>query len=195
MARDVDTPAVMVRAGTLVFLAGVTAGPVYHPDVPAEFDHEIPVAQAELAREILESVIGACPGTLDDIVQVTRFIVDEDHNQDAINQMMGRYFGQHRLAHRWRSSGWLAIPSSCSSWRRAPSPIGESSLRLSHEVGDVGPGSHHAEASNRPIPEPSPARASGSRAERSGGGSVKPPGAIELTRPFGLSEPLLRGTG
>ena len=96
------TPAIKVRSGTLVFLSGVTAAPVYHshPHVPAEFE-DIPedaAAQTEMTMENLKSVLGASGGSLTDIVQLTRFIVDEDRNQDAINRVMGRYLGDHRAA-------------------------------------------------------------------------------------------------
>ena len=35
------TPAIKVHSGTLVFLSGVTAGPIYHshPHIPSEFDY------------------------------------------------------------------------------------------------------------------------------------------------------------
>lgn len=117
MARDVElihtevndpkwnmpyTPAIKVRSGTLVFLSGVTAAPIYHshPHVPEEFT-DIPedaAAQTEMTMENLKTVLEASGGTLTDIVQLTRFIVDEDRNQDAINQVMGRYLGDHRAA-------------------------------------------------------------------------------------------------
>ena len=117
MARDVElihlegndpkynmpyTPAIKVHAGTIVFLSGVTAAPMYHshPHVPAEFE-DIPedaAAQTEMTMENLKAVLAASGGTLTDIVQLTRFIVDEDRNQDAINQVMAGYLGDHRAA-------------------------------------------------------------------------------------------------
>ena len=95
-------PAVKVHSGKLVFLSGVTAAQVYHthPHVPEEFDH-IPAdaaTQAEMTMDNLVAVLAAAGGTLTDIIQWTRFIVDEDKNQDAINKVMGRYFGDHRAA-------------------------------------------------------------------------------------------------
>ena len=96
------TPAIKVHSGTLVFLSGVTAAPVYHshPHIPSEFD-DIPEdaeVQTEMAMENLKTVLAASGGTLTDIVQLTRFIVDEDRNQDGINKVMGRYLGDHRAA-------------------------------------------------------------------------------------------------
>lgn len=96
------TPAVKVRSGTTVYLAGVTAAPVYHshPHVPAEFDHvpEDPSAQAEMTMENLLGVLEAAGATLEDIVEMTRFMVDPGRNQDAINAVMARYMGDHRPA-------------------------------------------------------------------------------------------------
>lgn len=96
------TPAIKVHGGTLVFVSGVTAAPVYHthPHVPQEFIDipDDPAVQTEMAMENLAAVLAAAGGTLIDIVQLTRFIVDQDRNQDAINRVMGRYLGDHRAA-------------------------------------------------------------------------------------------------
>lgn len=88
------TPALKVRGGSTVYVAGLTAGPVYHshPHDPSEFDvvPDDPGAQAEMAMDNLEAILEAAGGTLDDVVQIFRFIVDIDDNQDAINRVMGR---------------------------------------------------------------------------------------------------------
>ncbi len=93
------TPAIKVRGGALVFVSGVTAAPVYHshPHQPAEFEDtpEDPALQAEMAVENLEAVLVAAGGTLGGIVQLMRFIVDLDRNQDAINKVMARHLGDH----------------------------------------------------------------------------------------------------
>ena len=96
------TAAIKQTAGRLVFVSGVTAAPVYHshPHVPAEFD-DVPEnagSQAELAMDNLERVLEAAGGSLADIVDLTRFIVDTERNQDAINRVMGRRMGEHRPA-------------------------------------------------------------------------------------------------
>jgi 2-iminobutanoate/2-iminopropanoate deaminase len=96
------TPAIKVHSGKLVFLSGVTAAQIYHthPHIPDEFV-DIPEdaeRQAEMTMENLKTVLEAAGGTLTDIVQLTRFIVDEDKNQDAINRAMGKYLGDHRAA-------------------------------------------------------------------------------------------------
>lgn len=96
------TPAIKTRGGSTVHLSGVTAAPVYHshPHVAAEFD-DIPLdpaQQAERAVRNLERVLEAAGGGLADVVEVTRFIVDLDTNQDAINRTLGRAFGDYRPA-------------------------------------------------------------------------------------------------
>ena len=94
------TPAIKVHGGKTVYLAGVTAAPVYHshPHIAAEFD-DIPedaARQTEMTMENLIMVLKAAGGELTDIVQLFRFIVNQDENQDAINATMHRYLGDHR---------------------------------------------------------------------------------------------------
>ena len=92
-------PAIKVHSGKIVFVAGVTAAPVYHshPHVASEFDDipDDPGLQTEKAMQNLRNVLEAAGGDLGDIVQLNRFIVDLDKNQDAINAMMKRYMGDH----------------------------------------------------------------------------------------------------
>jgi 2-iminobutanoate/2-iminopropanoate deaminase len=94
------TPAIKVHSGKTVYIAGVTAAPVYHshPHIPSEFDH-IPRdagLQAERTVENLRQVLHAAGGDLSDIVQLCRFIVAMEKHQDAINRVMARAFGNHR---------------------------------------------------------------------------------------------------
>ncbi len=96
------TPAVKVHSGKMVFLAGVTAAPVYHshPHIAAEFD-DIPLDpgdQAAMAIEAIRQVLVAAGGGLEHVVEMTRYIVDIADNQDAINQVLGQAFGDHRPA-------------------------------------------------------------------------------------------------
>lgn len=96
------TPAVKVRTGKALYLAGVTAAPVYHshPHVAEEFDG-IPVdpaRQAEMTVDNLEAVLNAAGGSLRDVVEMTRYLVDIDQNQDAINRVLGDRLGSHRPA-------------------------------------------------------------------------------------------------
>jgi enamine deaminase RidA (YjgF/YER057c/UK114 family) len=94
------TPAIKVRSGATVYVAGVTAAPVYHhhPHIKSDFER-IPLdpgEQARMAMENLRKVLRAAGGDLTDIVQLLRFIRDIDKNQDAINGVMGEYMGDHR---------------------------------------------------------------------------------------------------
>lgn len=95
-------PAVKVTSGSIVFLAGVTAAPVYHshPHVSEEFD-DIPVdagEQAAMAVDALREILAAAGGQLTDIVEITRYIKDIHDNQDDINRVLGQAFGDHRPA-------------------------------------------------------------------------------------------------
>lgn len=87
------TPAIKVRGGATVYVAGVTAGPVYHshPHDLTEFSGvpPDPRRQAEMVLDNLAAVLAAAGATLEDVVQIFRFIVDIDRNQDAINAVMG----------------------------------------------------------------------------------------------------------
>jgi enamine deaminase RidA (YjgF/YER057c/UK114 family) len=94
------TPAIKVRSGATVYVAGVTAASVYHhhPHRKSDFEN-IPIdagEQARLAMENLRAVLHAAGGDLSDIVQLFRFICDIDKNQDAINKVMAEYLGEHR---------------------------------------------------------------------------------------------------
>jgi len=95
------TSAIKVHSGSIVFLSGTTGAPTphSHPHVPAEFDHLdfSPAAQTERVMESLKTMTEAAGGQLTDIVQITRFVRDVDTNQDAINEVMNRYWGpNHR---------------------------------------------------------------------------------------------------
>jgi enamine deaminase RidA (YjgF/YER057c/UK114 family) len=81
--------AIKVHSGKTVWISGVTAAPIYHshPHRPEEFD-DIPAdpgEQARLAFEHLGTIVQAAGGTLEDLVQLNRYLVDLDRNQDAIN--------------------------------------------------------------------------------------------------------------
>ena len=96
------TPAVKVLSGKTMYLAGVTAAPVYHshPHNPAEFA-TIPTdaqRQAEMCMENLAGILRAGGASLTDLVDLTRYIVNLEANQDAINRVIGRYLGAHRPA-------------------------------------------------------------------------------------------------
>lgn len=94
------TPAIKVHSGHTVWVAGVTAAPVYHhhPHIASDFEH-IPLDPGEQTRmtmESLQKILEAAGGSLTDIVQIFRFICNIDENQDAVNKVMGEYLGDHR---------------------------------------------------------------------------------------------------
>ena len=96
------TPAIKVHSGKIVFLSGVTAAPIYHshPHIADEFDG-IPTGAAEqtaMTMQNLQAILEAAGGTFENVVQITRFIVDEENNQDDINRVMAGYLGNHRAA-------------------------------------------------------------------------------------------------
>lgn len=93
-------PAIKMRSGTLVFLSGVGAGPVYHshPHRDEEFA-DIPEDAAGQARNALDNLkrsLEAAGGTLQDVVFVTRFFTDMLNDQDEVNRVSREYFGDHR---------------------------------------------------------------------------------------------------
>jgi len=94
------TPAIKVLSGRTVYVAGVTAAPVYHhhPHIASDFAH-IPLdaaAQTRMTMENLEFVLQTAGGELHHIVQLFRFIKDMEKNQNEINKVMGEYLGNHR---------------------------------------------------------------------------------------------------
>ena len=96
------TPAIKITGGRVVYLAGVTAAPVYHshPHIASEFD-DIPLdpeEQTEMCMANLRMVVEAAGGSLGTIVEVTRYMVDQAKNQDGVNRAMARVFGDHRPA-------------------------------------------------------------------------------------------------
>jgi 2-iminobutanoate/2-iminopropanoate deaminase len=92
-------PAIKVRAGSLVFISGVTAAPVYHdhPHIESDFDQIPPDAegQARLVYEHLDLALDAAGCTRGDIVVLTRFLTDVAGDQDVINRLQGEYLGGH----------------------------------------------------------------------------------------------------
>ena len=92
-------PAIKVTGGSLLFLAGVTAAPVYHshPHVPAEFD-SIPEgmeAQARATMENLKKSVEAAGGTLANVVHCKRFLTDLNQ-QDILNRIWNEYMGKYK---------------------------------------------------------------------------------------------------
>jgi enamine deaminase RidA (YjgF/YER057c/UK114 family) len=92
-------PAIKVHAGTPVYISGVTAAPVYHdhPHIAAEFD-AIPLdaeSQARLAFDHLDQALEAAGCRRQDLVSLTRFLVDVAGDQDVVNRLQGEFLGDH----------------------------------------------------------------------------------------------------
>jgi len=88
-----------VAGGTTIYLAGVTAAPVYHrhPHRPEEFD-AMPRdmgGQARAALENLKRSVEAAGGSLADVVTANRYVTDLS-DQDALNRAWGEFFGDHK---------------------------------------------------------------------------------------------------
>ncbi len=92
-------PAIKVVGGTTVYLAGVTAAPVYHhhPHRPAEFDAMPPdmEGQTRVVLEQMKKGLDAVGATFADIVTANRFVNDLS-DQDSLNRVWGEYFGDNK---------------------------------------------------------------------------------------------------
>ena len=90
-------PGIVVRRGSLVFLSGVTAAPVYHHHPHREEDFDLPPtmeAQAVLTLENLKKTLEAAGASLADLVSATRYLTDVEE-QDDLNRVWARYLGGH----------------------------------------------------------------------------------------------------
>ena len=92
-------PAITVTGGRTVFLAGVTAAPVYHhhPHRPEEFD-SMPTdmeGQSRAALEQLRRSLKAVGAEFSDIVSANRFVTDLG-DQDSLNGVWAEYFGDSK---------------------------------------------------------------------------------------------------
>jgi 2-iminobutanoate/2-iminopropanoate deaminase len=91
-------PALMVRRGSLLFLSGLTAAPVYHSHPHREEEFDLPPRmrdQAVLVMENLKTTLAAAGCTLADVVAATRYLTDVGE-QDDLNAVWGSYLGAHR---------------------------------------------------------------------------------------------------
>ena len=92
-------PAIRVTGGSTVYLAGVTAAPVYHhhPHRSEEFD-AMPrdmAGQARAALENLKRSLEAVGAAFSDVVTANRYVTDLSE-QDALNRVWAEYFGESR---------------------------------------------------------------------------------------------------
>jgi 2-iminobutanoate/2-iminopropanoate deaminase len=90
-------PGIVVRRGSLVFLSGVTAAPVYHHHPHREEEFDLPPTmreQAILTLENLRKTLEAAGCTMADLVSATRYLTDVTE-QDDLNRVWAQYLGGH----------------------------------------------------------------------------------------------------
>jgi 2-iminobutanoate/2-iminopropanoate deaminase len=90
-------PALLVRRGSLVFLSGVTAAPVYHSHPHRDEEFDLPTTmreQAVLTMENLVKTLSAAGCGLGDLVSATRYLTDAGE-QDDLNRVWASYLGDH----------------------------------------------------------------------------------------------------
>jgi enamine deaminase RidA (YjgF/YER057c/UK114 family) len=90
-------PALLVRRGSLLFLSGVTAAPVYHSHPHREEEFDLPDNmrdQAVAAMENLKKTLAAAGCGIEDLVSATRYLTDVGE-QDDLNRVWASYLGAH----------------------------------------------------------------------------------------------------
>jgi enamine deaminase RidA (YjgF/YER057c/UK114 family) len=90
-------PGIVVRRGSLVFLSGVTAAPVYHHHPHREEEFDLPPTmreQAVLTLENLKRTLAAAGCTMGDLVSATRYLTDVTE-QDDLNRVWAQYLEGH----------------------------------------------------------------------------------------------------
>jgi 2-iminobutanoate/2-iminopropanoate deaminase len=91
-------PGLKVRGrGTLLFLSGATANPLYHkhPHDQAELTPSEDIReQTRAVMENLKMVLDAAGATFQDVEQVTKYLTRMEE-QDAVWSVMQEYFGDH----------------------------------------------------------------------------------------------------
>jgi enamine deaminase RidA (YjgF/YER057c/UK114 family) len=90
-------PALLVRRGSLLFLSGLTAAPVYHSHPHREEEFDLPSGmreQATLAMENMKKTLEAAGCSLADVVAATRYLTDIAE-QDDLNRVWAAYLGDH----------------------------------------------------------------------------------------------------
>lgn len=92
-------PAIKVSGGAWVFIAGVTAAPVYHshPHIPEEFAN-IPLDMEGQAKETMENLkksLDALGTTFANVVVANRFLTDLSQ-QDILNKVWNEYVGEFK---------------------------------------------------------------------------------------------------
>ena len=91
-------PAIAVRGGRLVFLAGVTAAPVYHSHPHRDEEFDLPPRMRDQAVRLMENLkttLAAAGCGLADVVSATRYLTAVAE-QDDLNAVWASYLGAHR---------------------------------------------------------------------------------------------------
>jgi 2-iminobutanoate/2-iminopropanoate deaminase len=108
-------PALLVRGGSLLFLSGLTAAPVYHSHPHREEEFDLPTSMREQAVRLMENLkttLAAAGCTLGDVVSATRFLTDVAE-QDDLNAVWGAYLGAHRPTTTTVEVSRLATHANC----------------------------------------------------------------------------------
>jgi 2-iminobutanoate/2-iminopropanoate deaminase len=108
-------PALLVRRGSLLFLSGLTAAPVYHSHPHREEEFDLPPhmrEQAVLLMENLKTTLAAAGCTLADVVSATRYLTDVAE-QDDLNAVWASYLGAHRPTTTTVEVSRLATHANC----------------------------------------------------------------------------------
>jgi 2-iminobutanoate/2-iminopropanoate deaminase len=93
-------PGMAVTGGRTVYRSGATAFPLYHKHPHDEAELRPPEsigAQTRVALDNLRIVLEAAGGKITDIVKVTIFNTEMEH-QDEVNRVYQEFFGPHRPA-------------------------------------------------------------------------------------------------
>jgi enamine deaminase RidA (YjgF/YER057c/UK114 family) len=108
-------PALLVRRGSLLFLSGLTAAPVYHSHPHREEEFDLPPRmrdQAVLVMENLKTTLAAAGCALSDVVAATRYLTDVAE-QDDLNAVWASYLGAHRPTTTTVEVSRLATHANC----------------------------------------------------------------------------------
>ena len=108
-------PALLVRRGSLLFLSGLTAAPVYHSHPHREEEFDLPPRmreQAVLVMEHLKTTLAAAGCGLSDVVSATRYLTDVAE-QDDLNAVWASYLGAHRPTTTTVEVSRLATHANC----------------------------------------------------------------------------------
>jgi len=92
-------PAMRVKGGgDLLYVSGATPSPLYHhhPHRPEEHEHPTRIEdQVTRVFETLKGILAHEGLDFTDVIKVTRYLTDM-RDQDALNALQGKYFGDWR---------------------------------------------------------------------------------------------------